>query len=311
LQRFRWQTLRRLLRIIVQNQIELVHWNFCPPLTNAYLWALSLLAPRLQHYFTDHNSRDLPITPPRRGWLRAGKRLLLKRYRRVLGVSDFIVRCLQEQHSWPRPECCLHFINTNRFRPDWQARLRLREQSDVRGEFVLLTVAHLIPAKGVAVLLRALAVLPKKIVLWVAGSGPEQERLHAMGHDLGVGDRVRWLGLQAHVEPYMQAADAFVCPSLWAEAAGLVNIEAQACGLPVIASNLGGIPEYVAAERSGLLFRAGDHRQLAACIERLYSNPPLCQDMGGRARAWALERFSTAARMENVIALYRDSAGPA
>ena len=54
---------------------------------------------------------------------------------------------------------------------------------------------------------------------------------------------LRMLGLQPQVQRYLQAADAFICPSLWAEAAGFVNIEAQACGLPVLASRIGGIPE--------------------------------------------------------------------
>jgi hypothetical protein len=124
------------------------------------------------------------------------------------------------------------------------------------GKFVLLSVAHLIRAKGVDVALRALAELPPAVVLWVAGEGEEAGRLRELCRDLGVEGRVRFLGSQPHVEPYLQAAGCFVCPSLGAEAAGLVNLEAQACGLPVLASSVGGIPEYV-ADKAVEVRRAG------------------------------------------------------
>ena len=82
----------------------------------------------------------------------------------------------------------------------------------------------------------------------------------------------------------MQAADAFVCPSRWAEAAGLVNIEAQACGLPVLASRIGGIPEYVMDGRTGVLFPPGDAEELAAAVRRLLDDPERFREMGREAR---------------------------
>ena len=70
------------------------------------------------------------------------------------------------------------------------------------------------------------------------------------------------------MEPLLQAADCAVCPSIWSEAAGLVNLEAQACGLPVIARRIGGIPELVEDGRTGFLFTPGDHRELAERLRR-------------------------------------------
>ena len=120
-------------------------------------------------------------------------------------------------------------------------------------------------------------------------------------------DRVNFLGLQARVEPFLQAADAFVCPSLWAEAAGLVNLEAQACGLPVLASRIGGIPEYVADGRTGVLFPSGDAEGLAAAARGLLGRPDRFREMGREARELAVARFSAAARLEEYLSLYRSS----
>jgi glycosyltransferase involved in cell wall biosynthesis len=170
---------------------------------------------------------------------------------------------------------------------------------------VLLTVAHLIPAKGVDVCVRALAQLPETAVLWVIGTGPEDEPLRRLARDLNVEHRTRFFGPRANVEPFMQGADCFACPSLWAEAAGLVNLEAQASGLPVLASRTGGIGEYMEDERTGFLFPPGDAAALAECVRRLMKNPTLTRRMGEAALRLARARFSTQARLRDIMAIYR------
>src|SRR5262245_27839661 len=103
----------------------------------------------------------------------------------------------------------------------------------------------------------------------------------------------------------MQTADCFVCTSRWAEAAGLVNIEAQASGLPVIASDIGGIPEYVADGQTGFLFPPNSAAELADRVRRLLTDPNLHQRLGHAARDWAKENFSPSARLAEWIDHYR------
>ncbi|MGP0065159.1 MAG: glycosyltransferase family 4 protein, partial [Isosphaeraceae bacterium] len=238
---FRSATLLRLLELIRRHRIEIVHWNFYHPVFNGYLWALSALKPRIDHYLTDHISRPATGTgPDGPGRLKSRlKRALAARYRKVLCVSDYVLDQVQDM-AGPRAERIHHFINTDRFRPDPATRRSVRQALGVGEEFVAVTVAYLIKDKGIDIAVKALAQLPGNVLLWVVGEGPEQGNLEALAQDLGLERRLRFLGPRRNVEPLLQAADCALCPSVWAEAAGLVHLEALACGLPVVASRIGG-----------------------------------------------------------------------
>src|SRR5262249_55955415 len=106
---FRPSTLGRLLGLVARHRVEAVHWHLCPPLHNPYVWLLSALPPRVRHYLTDHNSRTLPLRRPPRWPLRVAKRLLLRRYAKVLCVSSFVRDCLRRQAVWSNTASCYHF----------------------------------------------------------------------------------------------------------------------------------------------------------------------------------------------------------
>jgi glycosyltransferase involved in cell wall biosynthesis len=311
LMHFRLATLRRLLRLVTQHRIEVVHWNFHHPVRNGYYWALSVLRPRVEHYFTDHVSRSGTVADlGRRGNFKSRVGYLLTpRYRKTLCVSDYVLARVREARG-SRAERIHYFVNTERFRPDEGRRAELRAELGLNGEFVAIVVAQLIKDKGIDVALRAFADLPEDAVLWVVGAGPEGNSLKDLARNLGLGNRVRFFGPRRNVEPLMQAADCAICPSLWAEAAGLVNLEALATGLPIVASRIGGIPEFVEHGRTGLLFKAGNHSELTRCLRQFFEDPSLRRRMGQEARAIALERHSTRALLNEHLNLYR-SAGVA
>ncbi len=229
------------------------------------------------------------------------------RYRKTFCISEYVRGELQRQH-WPNLQVLYNFINTERFCPDPEpTATRCARSMGVGEEFVALTVAYLIKDKGVDVAVRALAELPENVVLWVVGHGPERGNLEALAQDLSLGRRVRFLGSPRNVVPFMQAADCFVCPSVWKEGAGAVNFEAMACGLPDIASRIGGIPEFVEDGRNGFLFTPGDHRELAERIRRLYDDPELRHRMGQEARSIVVERFSTQSLLAEHLGVYRSA----
>ncbi len=306
---FKLASLQNLAHLIDRHRIELIHWNFYGPL-NRYFLALAVLRPRVSHYLTDHNSRDLDptrIDPVQQDGRikRRVKRNLLSRYDKVLCVSEFVRQNLIREGIWPNLSCCIHFINTHRFRPDLDVRCRVRNALDSKARFVVLVVSNLIRAKGVDVVLTALSKLPKEMVLWVVGGGDDFHRLNQLSCGLAVEDRVRFFGYRSDVSRYMQAADCLVVPSVWGEAAGLVILEGLASGLPVVASNVGGIPEFVEDGTTGFLFHPRDDNRLAEIIRSLEKDPACRQNVGRRARAAAVERFSVEARLGKYLELYR------
>jgi glycosyltransferase involved in cell wall biosynthesis len=308
LTRFNAKTLTALLGLLRDYQIDVVHWNILEPIRNPYVWALTVLSPGVRHWMTDHISRPGVASE---GAMRGArlKNSLMRRYDVVFCVSRFVQQCVEQQLPNTRSLTQYHFINTERFRPDPAMRAQLRQEHAAGDKLLALMVAHLTPEKGVDVALQALADLDPRFCLWVVGEGPEREGLTRRAAQLGIGDRVRFFGQQSRVEPFIQAADVLLCPSLWAEAAGLVNIEAQACGLPVVASRIGGIPEYVNHEQTGLLFEPGDPRDLARQLTCLFNERGLYERLASAARPWVIEMFSPARRIPEILEYYRTFGG--
>ena len=305
LKEWSWITLRRLLRLVRRHRIEIIDWVFYDPLNPYYLF-VSLLRPNIKHYFTDQVSRIPGTDEGSSGAKQFLKRILLSRYDKALCISDFVLESLRRQDTWPKLVRYGCFVNTNRFRPDGEARAKLRREMDVDSRFVVLTVANLIPWKGIDVAIRSLLELPERVELWVVGGGEEWTRLQALCAELELSPRTRFFGKQRDVLPYLQAADCFACPSLWAEAMGFVNLEALACGLPVVASSIGGLPEFIEDGVTGILFRTGDHHELAMAIQALAEDPEKCARMGAAARIAAQQKYSIGSRLAAYLELYAE-----
>jgi len=307
LRRFDLRTFRSLLRLVEAYDVDVVHWNFYHAVRNGYVWGLSLLRPGLIHFLTDHISRPPGYQPGGNPLVTLIKRPLLKRYARVLCISDYVLECLRETGAWSNLDRCTYFVNTDRFAPDPALRGRVREEMGVQNHFVVLLVAHLIVEKGVDVAVRALEKLPDEVVLWVVGDGVAADQLRKLADASGLDSRVRFFGNQSHVEPFMQAADCLACPSLWGEAVGLVNLEGLATGLPVVASAVGGIPEFIDDGSNGYLFPTGDSDAMAERIGRLMEDVEARRAMGMRARKAAVERFSIEARIGDYLDTYESA----
>ncbi len=143
----------------------------------------------------------------------------------------------------------------------------------------ILSLRRLIPSKGVDVLITAFKKISTEfsdIKLIIAGDGPDKDRLVKLVDDLNLQESVLFCGTVDLNEgiSLLKSALCTVVPSI-SEGGGLVNIEAQAAGCPVIASRVGGIPEYVQEGKSGLLFESGNHTDLAEKIRIIINNDGL------------------------------------
>jgi glycosyltransferase involved in cell wall biosynthesis len=142
----------------------------------------------------------------------------------------------------------------------------------------LLFVGRLAAVKGLPILLEAVAMLRPEfdLELILAGDGAERAMLSARSRALGIEDRVRFRGYQspAQVQGLLREADVFVLPS-FAEGVPVVLMEAMAAGVPVVATQVAGIPELVEHERTGLLVPPGDARLIAEQVARVLDDPLL------------------------------------
>jgi D-inositol-3-phosphate glycosyltransferase len=177
---------------------------------------------------------------------------------------------------------------------------------------VLLFAGRIQPLKGVDVAVAALAALgDTDAVLVVVGGasgvdGPaEVERVHKLCADLGVADRVRFVEPQPHhlLSTYYRAADVVLVPSR-SESFGLVALEAAACGVPVVASAVGGLRTLVAHGRTGFLVEGRDPSAFAAYVAEVLDNPQLASSLGDAAatRARRYTWSTSAARLRRLYA---------
>ena len=140
--------------------------------------------------------------------------------------------------------------------------------------------------KGLQVLLEAVKLLPADTRIWIAGSGPETQRLKTQ---YGGDSRLEWLGSIDETEKIarLRGADIFCAPSLFGESFGIVLLEAMAAGTPVVASDIGGYANASRHGRDALLFPAGDHKELAAGIGELLQDKDRAEELvvSGNERA--------------------------
>ena len=170
-----------------------------------------------------------------------------------------------------------------------------RRAHGLEGRRVLLTVARLVPRKGVDVTIRALALLAAdhpELAYLVVGEGPQRAELEALARECCVADRVVFTGRVPDVAPFHHAADIFVMPNRQMddgerEGYGIVFADAGLAGKPVIAGRSGGATDAVVDGETGLLVDPTDPGAVATAIRRLLADPALAARMGeaGRERA--------------------------
>lgn len=188
-------------------------------------------------------------------------------------------------------------VDVERFQPVDRAASRRALGLDA---FTLLSVGNIIPGKGHHLAIQSLTLLPD-VQLLIAGSGPQRRAYEQLAQDLGVAGRVRFLGSipQAALKNYYGAVDALLLAS---EREGWPNVllESMACGTPVVATRVSGIPEIVAAPEAGLLIDRRTPQAIADAVRSMAANRP----DPAATRAYAM-RFQWDETTHGQLALYR------
>ncbi|PKM88685.1 MAG: hypothetical protein CVU87_06945 [Firmicutes bacterium HGW-Firmicutes-12] len=189
---------------------------------------------------------------------------------------------------------------THKVRSEARAMLGLSSQDQVIG-----TVSRLIPSKGIDIFLKALAQLNKtqKVKGLIIGDGPLKAILQDSAQRLGLSGKILFLGQREDVPKLLSALDVFILPSRQ-EGFGLTLVESQWLGLPVIASETGGIREIIQDDINGLLFTPGEYMELYQKISFLLSNEQLKNKLASNGEKSAHLRFSAEKMISSTLGLY-------
>ncbi len=223
----------------------------------------------------------------------------------VTAVSQYLKQRTIEEFGIQREIRVIHnFID-----PGLPARTRSRcsrETLAPNGEKVLMHASNFRPVKRTDDVIRVFArvreAVPARLVL--IGDGPEIRKTHQLVSDLKLGDSVQFLGEQDQLEPLLSCADLFLLPSEQ-ESFGLTALEAMNCGVPVIATDIGGLPELVDHGKTGYLFPVGATDGMADAAIALLRDDELHGEFGRRARDRAIRDFNARQIIPQYEAFYR------
>jgi glycosyltransferase involved in cell wall biosynthesis len=251
--------------------------------------------------FTVHGWAFTPGVPPLEAALyRRVERLVGPLASRIITVSEYDRRLGLEARIAPSDR----LVTVHNGMPDVAPALRADpERSPVR----LVMVARYGAQKDHPTLLRALASLRKHPwELDLIGDGPLMGETEALSRELGLNGRVHFLGQRNDVEQRLAAAQVALLVSNW-EGFPLSILEAMRAGLPVVASDVGGVAESVRDGESGYLVPRADVTQLRDRIERLLTDPSLRARLGASGRARFVRDFTLDVSVARTLAVYRDT----
>jgi N-acetyl-alpha-D-glucosaminyl L-malate synthase BshA len=189
-------------------------------------------------------------------------------------------------------EVIRNFVNCDLYvrRPDLVAEMRPRFAE--RGEHLLVHLSNFRPVKRVLdvieVFARVAQTIPARLML--IGDGPDRSSAEQLALRYGVQDRIHFLGKQDNVHDLLPLADLMLMPSEM-ESFGLAALEAMACGVPAIATRVGGVPELIEDKQNGFLFEVGDVDGMATSAIDVLRNPSRLEVMSQAARRTAQEQF--------------------
>ena len=193
---------------------------------------------------------------------------------------------------------------------DPESRARIRRELNVNPETpVVACVGRLRPEKGQDFLIQTAPALFERLPeaqIWIVGDGSHRETYQQLATELGVEDRVRFLGFRKDTPEIFVAADVAVCPSR-SEGLGTAALEALASGTPVVATNVGGLPDSVKPGETGTLVTWNDTTALREALETLLRDKPLQKRLGQAGQTLVRQRFTEAALARRTLDFYRQS----
>jgi N-acetyl-alpha-D-glucosaminyl L-malate synthase BshA len=290
-------------------QLDLLHVHYAIPHSLSAYLAKQMLATRGIHlpFITTLHGTDITLVGLDRSYLPI-TRFGIQQSDGVTAISSYLRDRTHEAFAIDTPiEVVRNFVNCDVYthHPDLIRTMRPRfaaaPAGNHPGEKLLVHLSNFRPVKRVADVIKVFAqvarALPARLLL--IGDGPDRSTAEYLGRELGVANRIHFLGKQDNVNELLPLADLMLLPSEM-ESFGLAALEAMACRVPPIATNIGGIPELIDHGINGLMFPVGDVDAMAQAAITLLQDPDRLETMARAARQTAQDRFCTT----RIIPLY-------
>jgi N-acetyl-alpha-D-glucosaminyl L-malate synthase BshA len=267
--------------------LDVLHVHYAIPHSISAMLAQQMLAGRRRVPFvTTLHGTDITLVGADPSYYQITK-FSIQKSDGITTISEYLRRRTVEVFDIPNEiRVVRNFVNCSLYKP-----CETCEENHVP---VLMHLSNFRPVKRVLDCVRILAEVRKHTPadLWMVGDGPERGAAERLAHELAVESHVVFLGKQNHVERLIPKADVLLLPSEL-EAFGLAALEAMACGVPPVATRVGGVGELVTHGVDGYLETVGDVAAQAARVVDLLTDSGLRSKVSNAARQTALERFDT------------------
>lgn len=305
----------KMVEVSTYEKLDLLHVHYAIPHATSGFLAKQILGSRAPRLLTTLHGTDITVVGADRSFLPI-TRFSIVQSDRVTVPSRYLKAATYDNLDVPRSlpiEVIPNFVDTDRFQPveakrweplatlfgDAKAWLGGKERPKV-----LIHNSNFRPLKRVEDVIYIFAQVKKALpcLLVLIGDGPERSRIEQLVRQMDLTGSVCFLGKQLDFVEVLQNSDVFLLPSQ-TESFGLAALEALSCGVPVVASRVGGLPEVVLDGETGLLHAVGDVSGMARSVVRLLQDPAQYRRMSAAARA-AVERNW---KLEPTVSLYEEA----
>lgn len=264
----------RMVDVVKFEKLDILHVHYAIPHASAAYIAQQILKDEGIEipFITTLHGTDITLVGKDRSFLPVVN-FSINHSNGITTVSDSLRKETYEFFSIKKEiEVIYNFIDINRFNKLDKSHFRKIVAED--GEKVLIHVSNFRKVKRVEDVIRMFEILNKKIPskLLLVGDGPQRVEAEELCRTIGLCDHVKFLGKQEAVEELFAVSDLFVLPSA-SESFGLAALEAMACGVPVVSSNTGGLPELIQNGHNGYMSDVGDVQSMAMNAEKILANP--------------------------------------
>src|ERR1035437_623055 len=289
----------KMLEVANSESLDLLHVHYAIPHSVSALLARMMAAPKRLPFITTLHGTDITLVGNDRSFLPITK-FSIEQSDGVTAISHYLKRRTIEEFDIKRPiEVIPNFVNCDLYcrKPD----PAMRAEWAPEGEPVLMHLSNFRPVKRITDVIEIFALVREKLAakLVLIGDGPDRSAAEYLVRKKKLGRHVHFLGKQDHVYQLLSQADLFLLPSDM-ESFGLAALEAMACEVPVVATNVGGLPEVVEHGVDGYLFTPREFEIAARYALEILSRADRGREMGQRARVDARRKYCA----NDVIPMY-------